>query len=198
MPDRLQSARRHQRKGEVYARQTPHAYATVTRALRDYSMMIYPDESARPNRRYYYRVCAVDEAGQAGEFSDEVSAISEIKRLTFAGSTFFFDSALVDIRPMLGDGSRSASPQTVQNRLISSKLYSAPFAITTPTRIKAALFYPGQQQSAVTGDANFMRSLYPAAQIPAAVQREVARTGSAEYGRWRPRRRLLRHVFPGI
>ena len=44
----------------------PHGFATVTRELRDFSMIVYPDESAKPNRRYYYRVCAVDDAGQAG------------------------------------------------------------------------------------------------------------------------------------
>jgi hypothetical protein len=146
---------------QKFTHQTPHAYASVTRALRDYSMMIYPDESARPNRRYYYRVCAVDKAGQAGEFSDEVSAISEITRLTFAGSTFFFDSALVDIRPLLGDGSTIRMTMDGSEPSPSSQIYSAPFTITTPTQIKAALFSPGQQQSTVRGEANFMRALFP-------------------------------------
>ena len=60
---------------------TPHAFATVTRELRDYAMLIYPDESTFPNKHYYYKVCAVDAAGQAGPLSDEVSARTDIRRL---------------------------------------------------------------------------------------------------------------------
>jgi hypothetical protein len=146
---------------EKFAHVIPHGFATVTRELRDYTMMIYPDESAAPNRRYYYRVCAVDEAEQAGEFSDEVSAISEIKRLSFAGGTFFFDSARVDIRPVLGDDSVIRYTTDGSNPTTSSSIYTGPFTITTPTRIKAALFYPGQTSSKIAGEANFLRSLYP-------------------------------------
>jgi hypothetical protein len=144
-----------------FAHVIPHAFATVTRELRDYSMMIYPDESAAPNRRYHYRVCAVDEAGQAGEFSDEVSAISEIKRLTFAGSTFFFDSTRVDIRPVLADGSVIRYTTDGSSPTSTSMAYDGPFTIETPTRVKAALFYPGQPTSTIVGEASFMRALYP-------------------------------------
>ncbi len=144
-----------------FAHVTPHGYATVTRELRDYTMMIYPDESARPDTRYYYRVCAVDEAGQSGEFSDEVSAISEIKRLTFTGSTFFFDSAQVDIRPVPGDGSEIRYTMDGSDPTPDSKVYTGPFTITTPTRIRAALWYPGHHSFTATGEADYMRSLYP-------------------------------------
>ncbi|MBP1678451.1 MAG: hypothetical protein H6Q29_362, partial [Bacteroidetes bacterium] len=139
----------------------PHGFATVTRELRDFSMIVYPDESARPNRRYYYKVCAVDDAAQPGEFSDEVSAISEIKRLTFAGNTFFFDSAMVDIRPVLGDGSeiRYTTDGSVPTR--ASTLYTGPFMITQPRTVRAALLYPGRATPPVTGEVSYMRALYP-------------------------------------
>jgi len=146
---------------EKFVHVIPHGFATVTRELRDYSMIVYPDESARPNRRYYYKVCAVDDAGQAGEYSDEASAIAEIKRLTFAGSTFFFDSALVDIRPVLGDGSEIRYTTDGSDPTTTSLLYTGPFTITVPMTIKAVLVYPGQVTSAVTGAANYMRALYP-------------------------------------
>jgi hypothetical protein len=146
---------------DTYVHVTPHAYATVTRALRDYTVIVYPDESAKPNRRYYYRVCAVDEAGQAGELSDEVSALSEITRLTFAGGTFFFDSTRVDIHPVLDDGSEIRYTADGSSPASTSPLYTGPFTITRPTTIKAALFSPGRVTSAVTGEAHFMRSLYP-------------------------------------
>jgi len=139
----------------------PHGFATVTRELRDFTMIVYPDESTRPNRRYYYRVCAVDDAGQSGECSDEVSAISEIKRLTFAGNTFFFDSAMVDIRPVLGDGSEIHYTTDGSEPTAASPLYSGPFTITRPQTIKAALSYPGRATPVVTGEASYMRALYP-------------------------------------
>jgi hypothetical protein len=139
---------------------TPHGYATVTRELRDYTMMVYPDESARPNRKYYYRVCAVDEAGQAGEPSDETSAMSEIKRLSFEGSRFFFDSATVDIRPMLDDGSQIRYTTDGSVPTLQSPVYARPFVIHQPTRIVAALFYPRVEKSAIGGEANYLRALH--------------------------------------
>jgi hypothetical protein len=143
-----------------YTHVTPHAFATITRELRDYAKIIYPDESAKPNRRYYYKVCAVDEAGLSGEFSDEVSAISMISSLSFAGDPFFFDSTRVDIRPVLGDGSeiRYTVDGTEPGR--NSSLYTGPFTIMKPVAVKAALFYPGKDSSLVTGETRYMRALY--------------------------------------
>jgi hypothetical protein len=139
----------------------PHGFATVTRELRDYSMIVYPDESVKPNQRYYYKVCAVDEAGQTGPFSDEVSAISDIRRLTFAGDLFFFDSAMVDIRPVLGDGSEIRYTTDGSDPSAASRLYTGPFTIAKPQTIRAALFYPGRSTPPVTGQATYMRALYP-------------------------------------
>jgi hypothetical protein len=146
---------------QKYTHITPHAFATVTREVRGYTMIIYPDESARPNQRYYYKVCAVDDAGQAGECSDEVSAISEIKRLSFAGSFFYFDSTRVEISPVLGDGSEIRYTMDGSEPGPTSQLYTVPLTITKPVTIKAALLYPGKDIAPVTGEAHYMRSLYP-------------------------------------
>ena len=146
---------------EKFTHVTPHGYSTVTRELREYADIIYPDESARPNRRYYYRVCAVDEAGQPGECSDEVSAISPITRLSFDGNLFFFDSSLVDIRPVLEDGSEIRYTTDGSEPTRTSPLYRGPFSLTKPATIKVALFYPGTGSATVTGEAHYMRSLYP-------------------------------------
>lgn len=139
----------------------PHGFATVTRALRDYTMIVYPDETARPNRRYYYRVSAVDESGQEGEPSAEVSAMAGTNRITFAGSTFFYDSTLVDIRPVFDDGSRIAYTIDGSEPVRTSALYTGPFFVRMPTRIRAALFLPGASVPAATGEAQYRRSLYP-------------------------------------
>jgi hypothetical protein len=139
----------------------PHGFATVTRELRDYSMIVFPDESAKPNRRYFYKVCAVDDAGQTGEFSHEVTACSSVERLTFAGDMFFFDSTTVDIRPVLGDGSEIRYTTDGSEPTATSSLYSGPFTITRPQTIRAALFYPGRVTIPVTGTATYLRALYP-------------------------------------
>jgi hypothetical protein len=52
---------------------TPHAFKTVDRQLREYDRQVVTDETAAPGTTYYYRICAVDEAGQLGEFSEESS-----------------------------------------------------------------------------------------------------------------------------
>jgi hypothetical protein len=139
----------------------PHGFAKVTRALREYTMIVYPDESAKPNHRYYYRVCAVDVAGQAGALSDEVSAQANIERITFEGSTFFHDSALVDIRPVLDDGSAIRYTLDGSEPTVSSTLYPGPFALHEPKRVRAALFLPGLPTPSVKGEATYRRSLYP-------------------------------------
>ena len=45
--------------------------------MSDYDHMMYLDESVQPMTTYYYRVCAVDVAGQRGEFSHEVAATTK-------------------------------------------------------------------------------------------------------------------------
>lgn len=140
---------------------TPHAFATVTRALRDYTMIVYPDESAQPNKRYYYRVCAVDAAGQAGELSDEAMATTEIRRIAFEGSRFFFDSAVVDIRPHLHDGSQIRYTLDGSAPTSHSPLYNGPFVLTKPARVAAAFFRPGGSVPAFSATADFQRALYP-------------------------------------
>jgi len=140
---------------------TPHAFAKVVRALRDYTMIVYPDESVQPNKQYWYRVCAVDAAGQSGELSDESTAKTEIRRLVFEGSRFFFDSALVDIRPHLSDGSQIRYSTDGIPATAASALYTGPFVLKEPTRVSAAFFRQGEQSPAFSAEAEFQRALYP-------------------------------------
>jgi hypothetical protein len=52
---------------------TPHGFKTVDRQLREYDRQVVADESTAPGTTYFYRVCAVDAAGQRGAFSEEAS-----------------------------------------------------------------------------------------------------------------------------
>ena len=58
---------------QIFRHITPHEFKTVDRQLREYDRQVVADETAAHGTTYYYRVCAVDEAGQRGEFSEESS-----------------------------------------------------------------------------------------------------------------------------
>ncbi len=53
---------------------TPHGFGTVTRQLREYNRIVYVDQDVKAGTTYYYRVCAVNDSGKAGECSNENSA----------------------------------------------------------------------------------------------------------------------------
>ncbi len=51
----------------------PHKFDTVTRQSGDYDRQLYVDEDVEYGQRYYYKACAVDNSGQSGPLSDEIS-----------------------------------------------------------------------------------------------------------------------------
>ncbi|MCL5096250.1 MAG: hypothetical protein M1608_01680, partial [Candidatus Omnitrophica bacterium] len=51
---------------------TPHAFKTVDRSLKEYDRQVLADEDVQPDSTYFYKICAVDAAGQAGPLSEEV------------------------------------------------------------------------------------------------------------------------------
>lgn len=56
---------------------TPHGFKTVYRQLNEYDAQVYTDENVEIGKVYYYKVCAIDKSGLAGEASDEVSIYIE-------------------------------------------------------------------------------------------------------------------------
>ena len=71
---------------------TPHSFAKLERELGDFTMVVYPDESTQLNETYYYKVCAVDEIGQEGLFSDVVSGNTSIRKAKFRRKVFIFSA----------------------------------------------------------------------------------------------------------
>jgi fibronectin type 3 domain-containing protein len=51
----------------------PHKFDVVERQLREYDRQMYVDEDVEYGQTYYYKVCAVDNSGQSGPLSDEIS-----------------------------------------------------------------------------------------------------------------------------
>jgi hypothetical protein len=52
---------------------TAYGHTPIDRRLREYDHIMYQDNTVEAFSEYYYRVCAVDAAGQKGPFSDEAT-----------------------------------------------------------------------------------------------------------------------------
>jgi hypothetical protein len=52
---------------------TAYGHTPIDRRLREFDHVMYQDDTVEPDTAYYYRVRAVDAAGQKGEFSDETA-----------------------------------------------------------------------------------------------------------------------------
>jgi len=141
---------------------SPHEYVTIDRELKDYSMIIYPDESVELNKKYYYKVQAMDKAGQGGPFSNEAHGSTALRNIRFIGSFYFFDEATVELQPVLTDGSEIRYTMDNSAPTANSKLYTGPFKINSPGKIKAAVFYPGTATPVMTEEASYFKTKYPA------------------------------------
>jgi hypothetical protein len=169
--------------GEIDAAQrirhtTPHGFNSVERSLQEFTMQMWADESVEPNTTYYYRVCAVDRAGQAGEFSDEVGNRAVLSHLVIEGSRFFFEGGTTaSIQPRFADGSevRFTTDGSVPSR--NSKLYTGPLTITKACKLRAGVFYKGSDTPEALTEATFTTALFPAPDYHSAYHSRWAGSG---------------------
>lgn len=61
------------RSDEVITGTDAHPEPMQSYPVKDFDHAMYPDSKVQPDTTYYYRVCAVDKAGQKGPFSKEAS-----------------------------------------------------------------------------------------------------------------------------
>jgi len=142
---------------------TPHGFNSVERSLSEFTMQMYADESVEANVTYYYRVCAVDRAGQEGEASDEVQGTARLSHLVIEGNRFFFSGGTEAlIKPSFTDGSEVRYTLDGTDPVKSSSLYTGPVHITRAAKLKAAVFYPGSNEPKAQSEAEFATALYPA------------------------------------
>ncbi len=142
---------------------TPHGFNSVERHLSEFIQQMYADESVEPNTDYYYRVCAVDRGGNLGEFSDEVTGKAVLSRLTIDGNRFFFTGgSTVTIKPEFQDGTEVHYTLDGNVPTRSAPRYSSPLTIAKPSKLQAAVFYPGSDQPAAMAEASFSEVIYPA------------------------------------
>ena len=148
---------------QIIKHTTPHGFNTVQRHLSEFIQQMYADESVEPDTDYYYRVCAVDRGGNQGEFSDEVSGKAVLSHLTIEGNRFFFTGGTkVSIRPAFADGTEVhyTLDGKVPSRL--SPKYDGPITVSKPSKMQAAVFYPGTDKPVALAEASFSEVIYPA------------------------------------
>jgi hypothetical protein len=142
---------------------TPHGFNTVERSLSEFTMQMFADESVEANIPYYYRVCAVDSAGQQGEFSDEASGTAILTSLIIEGNRFFFSGGTdITIKPSFTDGTEVHYTLDGSLPSRSSPRYTGPIRITKALKLRSAVFYPRSSDPEALAEASFATALYPA------------------------------------
>ena len=122
---------------------TPHGFAEVTRQLKEYNRLLFVDEDIQPFTTYYYKVAAVDDAGQIGDFSREVNTTTGIANLILIGASGFRESREVSFEnPNNNDWEiRYTKDGTLPTN--NSTLYTGPFEINQDVTITGSLFKKG-------------------------------------------------------
>jgi len=146
---------------------TPHRFGTVERAAREYNRQMYVDETVTTNVTYYYRICAIDSAGNAGPYSYEVSGRVNRNELFIRpgeGERQFTKSITVTI------DSSSEKGNIIRYTLDGSRptrysiLYTAPFELTETTTVRAALFASNQERTLWMAESTFLKGAVAKAQ----------------------------------
>jgi len=136
---------------------TPHGFGEATRMLKEYNRQLFVDEELEPYTTYYYKVAAVDDAGQLGEFSREASVTTSIGSLFIKGDISFTDRTDVQIVATLSAGSEIHYTLDGTFPRRSSKLYSGPISIDEDVFLTAAVFMKGSEKGLGTATQAFKR-----------------------------------------
>jgi len=142
---------------EEILHKTPHGFGEATRMLKAYNRQIFVDEEVEPYTTYYYRVAAVDDAGQEGKFSREVSVTTRIGSLFIKGDNSFMDKTEIQIVATLSPGSeiRYTLDGSLPGR--SSKLYTGPIPLGEDGILTASVFMEGKEEGLGTATREFKR-----------------------------------------
>lgn len=136
---------------------TPHGFGKVSRPLKAYNRQLFVDEDIQPFTTYFYKVAAMDDAGQLGPFSREVSTTTTIGSLRITGNSGFRESNEISmINPNNNDWEiRYTSDGTKPAK--NSTLYSAPITIKEDVSLTASLFMPGKEEGTGTAQRDFKK-----------------------------------------
>jgi hypothetical protein len=136
---------------------TPHEFGEATRMLKEYNRQLFVDEEVEPYTTYYYKVAAVDDAGQLGEFSREASVSTRIGSLFINGDAGFIDETEVQIVATLSPGSEIHYTLDGTFPRRSSTLYTGPITVEEDVLLTAAVFMEGSEKGLGTATQAFKR-----------------------------------------
>lgn len=122
--------------------ETPHGFGKATRQLKEYNRLLFVDEDIQPFTTYYYKVAAVDDAGQVGDYSREVNTTTGIANLTLIGASGFRESREIAFKNPNNNNWEIRYTTDGSIPTSSSTLYTAPFKINKDLTITGALFKP--------------------------------------------------------
>ncbi len=137
---------------------TPHGFAKVTRSLKEFNRQLFIDQNVKDLSTYYYRVCAIDEAGNKGDFSDDIVATAEAMNLDIRGTRTFSDEAQVEIFPSVNHKREIRYTLDESEPMAESYKYSSPFKVSETTTIKAAIFENGERLPYPISEKTFYKS----------------------------------------
>ena len=136
---------------------TPHGFGKVTRPLKAYNRQLFMDEDIHPFTTYYYKVAAMDDAGQVGDFSREASTTTTIGLLRIIGESGFRESSEITIKnPNNNDWEIRYTTDGTQPTK-NSTLYSAPIRINKDVMLTASMFMPGNDEGTGTVQGDFKK-----------------------------------------
>ena len=137
---------------------TPHGFGKVTRPLKAYNRQLFVDEDIQPFTTYYYKVAAMDDAGQLGDFSQEVNTTTTIGYLRIIGRSWFWESNEISIMNTNNNDweIRYTTDGTLPTK--NSTLYSAPIIINEDVILTASLFMPGNDVGTGTAQRDFQKN----------------------------------------
>jgi len=114
---------------------------------------MYADKTAKVNKAYYYRICAVDNQGNKGEYSDPAFALMELAPVSISYNTNASER-FEDFRPTATVGIECTEPgyelhySTEDSRgAKEAEKYTGEFDIDESKIINVALYKPGEEKA---------------------------------------------------
>lgn len=129
---------------------TPHGFGDVIRPLKAYNRQLFVDEDIQPFTTYFYKVVAVDEAGQQGDYSEEASTTTGIGSLRIVGETSFREVAKAEIINPNNNSWEIRYTTDGSKPVKSSERYQNPLEINQDLVLKASLFMPDKVEGVGT------------------------------------------------
>ncbi len=146
------------RSDDIIKGSSDYGKVLIDYPIKDFDHAMYADKKVEPDQTYYYKVCAIDEAGNIGEFSREATAYTEVLIVDIQGNISFSDKTRIEIVPTLNQKREIRYTINETEPTIESLKYKTPFTLDKTTTVKAAIFEGGEKLPLSTVEKTFYKS----------------------------------------